>query len=442
MRALSAIVPILLCASALAQDIAPVTAPENLLVSRVEGLQLAPATSRTWSTQDLLQLADALPAEQANALRRLARGGSVAPAKAVAGFAFVTAEDNLRLAGRTGGIISLSQNTDFVFSLDTTRSLYEQRPVMPWAQTVQLRFYTSLGEWRIGQAPVRWGGGYSGAMLLSDNAPPLLHADYRKDWHLGKRLGTWHFEQMAGIFEEDGSRRYLMARRLYRDLSPRWQIAFAEAFKANKLPDGLVAAVAPFYLYQLVYTWWRYDNNDEWFNYLASVQASYRFGSQRMYAELLLDDMQAPRWLTRYRYNVPRKSGVLFGYQVRLPRGGQFALEVAHTDGDPGGGTYNFKNPQNRWTYRDAVLGHPVGVNRDMLWLRFDTPVGRHGYLAVEHVNTRMANASPEVSTGKGWTVYLYWLHSQNYLTGVCWHKSITQDDQQTRWLLQIGKMF
>lgn len=441
MRAIAFICLITLGASVAGQDIAPVVAPENLLASQAEGLQLAPLTGRVWNTQELLSLADALPSAQANALRRLLQGRQASPVHAFTGFAFATAEDSLRLAGRVGGIFSLNTQTDFVFSVDSVRALYEQRPILPWAPILQLRLYTALGEWRIGQAPIRWGGGYSGALLLSDNAPPLLHVDYRKQWYLGKRLGTWHFEQMASLFDEDGSRRYVMARRLYRDLSPRWEISFAEAFKASKLPDGLLASVAPFYLYQLVYTWWRYDNNDDWFNYLASVQTRYRFRNQQVYLELLLDDLQAPRWLTRFRYTTPRKTGVLVGYHLPLSRTARLTVETAHTDGE-GGGTYNFKNPQNRWRYRDAILGHPVGTNRDMLWIRLESAVDRQGYLAVEHVNTRMANASPDVPVSKEWTVYLYLRYAERYVAGIRWQNSRIRDDQQTRWLVQAGCLF
>lgn len=442
MRIVYAIFLFVLCTSVAAQDVAPVTAPENLLASHAKGLHPAPLTSRVWSTEELLHLANTLPSTQADALRRLINGAEAPPVHTTTGFIFATGEDKLRLAGRVGGIISLSAHTDFVFSVDTARSLYEQRPILPWAQTAQLRFYTPLGEWRIGQAPIRWGGGYSGALLLSDNAPPLLHVDYRKQWYLGKRLGTWHFEQMAAIFEEGGSRRYVMARRLGREISPRWQISFAEAFKANKLPDGLIAVVVPFYPYQLAYTWWRYDNNDNWFNYLASIQACYRLRNQRLYLELLLDDLQAPRWLTRFRYKTPRKAGVLVGYHLSLPRSANLTVEVAHTDGNPGGGVYNFKHPDNRWVYRDAVLGHPVGTNRDMLWLRLDAPLGRQSYLAIEHVNTRMANASPDVPVSKEWTVHLYWVYAERYVAGIRWQNSRIRDDQQTRWLLQAGWLF
>ncbi|GIV17126.1 MAG: hypothetical protein KatS3mg022_2561 [Armatimonadota bacterium] len=266
--------------------------------------------------------------------------------------------------------------------------------------------------------------------------------DYRQHWHLGKQLGTWRYEQMATLFDEDGSRRYVMARRLSRALSPRWQISLAEAFKANKLPAGVSALVLPFYLYQHLFTWRLYDGNDEWFNYMADVQVQYRFAQQKVYVDLLLDDLQAPRWLTRFRYTTPRKSGVLVGYHALLARGGQFIAEVAHTDGDPGGGVYNFKIPENRWRYRDAVLGHPVGTNRDMLYLRLDLPVAQQGYLAVEHINTRMANASPNTSVGKAWTVSFHWTLGESYTAGVRWQRSITRDEQLTRWIIHAGRIF
>ncbi len=425
-----------------AGDITAINAPENLLSARAGALRLAPLTQRVWHTTDLLRVADNLAEERGNALRRLLLGDNADPATAVSGFVFATAEDNLRVAGRMGGIVSLSRHADFVCSIDTARSLYEQRPLLPWVDTAQIRLYTSLGEWRIGQAPLRWGGGYSGAMLLSDTAPPLAHIGYRKDWHLGKRLGTWQFEQMATTFEEGGTKRYVMARRLRRELSDRWEVSFAEAFKSSKLPDGLTAFVLPFYLYQHVSSRRYYDGKDEWFNYLADIQVRYRAGNRQVYAEMLLDDLQAPRWLTRFRYTTPRNTGVLVGFRQTLPSEGQIMVEVAHTDGAPSVGTYNYKNPLNRWRYRDAVLGHPVGTNRDMLYVRLDTPISQRANLVIEYTTTRMANAHPEVPVGKEWIIYLHQLLGESSFAGVRFQHSNSKDDSTTRWLIQIGHLF
>jgi hypothetical protein len=427
-----------------ADDIAPLNAPENDLVASVlnGAVRLAPLTQRVWSENDLLRLSAQSDAAQATALRRLLLGQQASKAHSLSALAVLTAESEPRLAWRLYGVTSLGRDVDLVYVADTTRSLFERRPQMPWAYTAQLRAYTSLGEWRIGQSPIRWGGGYSGAMLLSDNPPPLFHVDYRTTWHLGRLLRTWRFEQLAAAFTEDGERRYLMARRLHRELSPQWEISLAEAFKASKLPYGMTAFILPFYLYQHIYTWQLYDRNDDWFNYMAEVQVQYRFNDQMFYFNLLLDDIQAPRWLTRFRYTTPRKSGVLVGYHVPLPGNGQFAVELAHTDGDPGGGVYSFKSPANRWVYRDAVLGHPVGTNRDMLWLRLDLPIASRTYLALEHVNTRRANASPEVPVGKTWKAHLHWLLHEGYSLGISWQQDISRDDHTDRWLLQVGRFF
>ena len=427
-----------------ADDIAPLNAPENDLIASALGgsVRLAPLTQRVWSEYDLLRLSAHSDNAQATAIRRLLLGQQAPKAHSLSALAVLTAESEPRLAWRFSGIYSLARDADLVFVADTTRSLVEQRSLMPWAYTAQLRLYTPLGEWRVGQSPIRWGGGYSGAMLLSDNPPPIFHVDYRTTWHLGRRLRTWRYEQIATAFTEDGERRYLMARRLRRELSPQWEISLAEAFKASKLPYSVTAFILPFYLYQHIYTWQLYNRNDDWFNYMAEVQVQYRFDDQRLYLNLLLDDVQAPRWLTRFRYTTPRKSGVLVGYHVLLPGNGQFAIEIAHTDGDPGGGVYNYKNPANRWVYRDAVLGHPVGTNRDMLWLRLDMPIASRAYLTLEHANTRRANATPEVPVSKTWKAHLHWLLHEGYSLGISWQQDISRDERTNRWLLQVGRVF
>lgn len=434
--------------SVVGSDVPPLNTPESDLIAPVlaqttnSSLRLAPLTQRVWCEEELLRLSAHTNTPHAEAIRRLLGGGEQPEASALAGLVLLTSEDDPRLVYRLSGVHSLSPNVDAVLVLDTTRSFLEERPILPWVYTAQLRIYTSLGEWRIGQAPLRWGGSYSGAMLISDTAPPLFHLGYRKEWYLGKRLGTWRYEQIATLFDEDGSRRYVMARRLSRDLSPRWHLSLSEAFKASKLPDGAAALVMPFYLYQYITMWRYYHGEDEWFNYLADVQVQYRWRNQRIYLDLLLDDVQAPRWLTRFRHKTPRKSGVLIGYHTPIANGGQFIAEIAHTDGNPGGGTYTYKIPQNRWRYRDAVLGHPAGTNRDMLWLRLDLPLAQSGYLALEYTNSRLANATPEVPVGKAWEAHLYWLIGEDYTLGVCWQKNIIRDEQESRWLLGIGMVF
>lgn len=431
-----------------ADDIVPLNQPENDLVGRLlsqgekQGLLLAPLSGRLWSREHLLQLAQKGNTREATALQRLLRGHDASSTSAISAIALLTAEEEPRFVYRVSGIQSFNDKVDVVFTADTTRSLYEQRPLMPWLYTAQLRLYTSLGEWRVGQAPLRWGGGYSGAMLLSDYAPPLPHLSYRQRWHFGRQLGTWQFEQVVTRFEEDGSPRYVMARRLSRKLSDRWSLSLSEAFKANKLPDAVLAVIAPFYLYQHVTTRRYYPNRDEWFNYLADIQVQYRWREQRAYLEILLDDLQAPRWLTRYRYTTPRKSGILVGYHTPLKGGGQLVVEVIHTDGDPGGGTYSYKIPENRWRYRDAVLGHPAGTNRDMLYLRLDHPLGGRGYLALEHVNARRANATPLVSAGQGWTLLLGGVLEEGYVIVLRWSYQRWGGEQLQRTLFQIGRQF
>jgi len=441
---LACMLVVLLPTWAPADDLAPVNAPENDLVARLHGgsVKLAPFTQRVWSEEELLRLSEGKTTSDAEGLRRLLRGPKEPEASVFAAFAFLTAENDPRLAWRLLGIHSLQHSIDFVYALDTTRSLLEQRPSMPWAYVAQLRIYTAFGEWRVGQAPVRWGGGYSGAMLLSDHPPPLIHADYRATWYLGRRLQTWQFEQLSAMFSENGERRYLMARRLRRELSPRWEISLAEAFKASKLPYAVTAYVMPFYLYQHVYTWTLYGRNDDWFNYMAEVQVKYQFAGQKAYLALLLDDVQAPHWLTRFRYRTPRKTGFLLGYCRPFPEGGQLAVEVIHTDGEPGGGVYEFKSPANRWVYRGAVMGHPAGTNRDMLWLRLDLPLSQRSYLVLEHTNSRRANATPEVPAKKAWQLQLYFLLPDEYMLGVRWQQDTIRADTRTRWLLQLGRLF
>ncbi len=145
-------------------DVLPLNTPESDLIAPVlaqttnSSLRLAPLTQRVWCAEELLRLSAHTNTPHAEAIRRLLGGGEQPEASALAGLVLLTSEDDPRLVYRLSGVHSLSPNVDAVLVLDTTRSFLEERPILPWVYTAQLRIYTSLGEWRIGQAPLRWGG--------------------------------------------------------------------------------------------------------------------------------------------------------------------------------------------------------------------------------------------------------------------------------------------
>ena len=133
----------------------------------------------------------------------------------------------------------------------------------PLVETAYLRVNGRAADVTLGQLPMRWGPGYSGSLLFSDEATsfPLVQVEkgFTLPGTLGRHIGSLYYRQFAGRFWETdvaganpdarGASRFTGGRRLEAGGGP-WSFALAEGYKSTRLPDPLLAAVLPFYLYQ------------------------------------------------------------------------------------------------------------------------------------------------------------------------------------------------
>jgi hypothetical protein len=173
----------------------------------------------------------------------------------------------------------------------------------------------------VGRMPLRWGPGYVGGMLLSDNAVSLpqirVEKTFRLPGNVGSRVGLLRFEQFDSQFFEDdipgavsyarGTRRYLLGRRIETAGDGRFSLSLGESFKSTRLPSPLLANILPFYVYQAEWTKGSRRQilggivdgalpDTGWLNYLADANVSYRADRRGtiLYSDLLLDDVKAP----------------------------------------------------------------------------------------------------------------------------------------------------
>jgi hypothetical protein len=281
----------------------------------------------------------------------------------------ITGGDTLRGVYRAAGVASVTSRLLTAVSLTNERQLYStDGDAFPILENYVARWHTGFAEWEIGKTGRRWGPGFGGTMLLSDNAPALFQLRGLKHlslWFLGR---DYTFEQFIATLDEIGGRRYIVARRLSRPFGRRAGMSIDEAIKSSSTRDWPLALFVPLYVYN--HTAFSDAEKARTVNYLAGGDLWYApSDAVRLYGDLVLDDITTPLGLG---YHVPRKIGYLLG--INLPhlngRRTDVWLEWALTDGEqPGstlqeGGTYIHRNPTLSWYVNDLPIGHPMGQNR------------------------------------------------------------------------------
>jgi hypothetical protein len=239
----------------------------------------------------------------------------------------------------------------------------------PRLEHAVVRLRTHFADWEIGRTSRRWGPGWGGAMLLSDDAPALTQVAGRKRLSLGFLGHDYTFEQFLATLNDEGGRRYIIARRLSRPFGRRAGASISEAVKSTSTQGLGLALVLPLYLYADL----TFDDvrNSDSVNYLAAADVWYAPSEKlRFYGEAVMDDVTAPFGLGNY--SVPRKIGLLFGLHLPKLNAGRtdVRLEWVLTDGErPGssvqeGGTYIHRNRTLSWFHNDLPIGHRMGQNR------------------------------------------------------------------------------
>ncbi len=371
----------------------------------------------------------ALPAGDAgfSALLKARGGASPASGRLVGRFALSSA------IGRDGYLAASVGNYR-----DEWNALQPLKGNYPAVETLFLRYNTRVLDFTVGQQPLRWGPGFSGALLLGGESPSIPQIRVEKGFvlpgSLGRRAGRFYFTQFAGeVYEDDvasadpvvrGTLRYVFGRRLETagDRGP-WRISFAETFKSTRLPGAGWAFVLPFYAYQNAFTKFegRADHrllgfiadghtypNSLWLNYLADIQVSYKAIPARdtsVYADLLIDDLKAPRGASANDGPVPRKIGFqVGGYAPRLDNRGRFGLRLEYTLLDAT--TYLTETIPKNYAVNGVSLGYPYGGNGHVFFGRLDARVSEKAKASAEVSLRSRSKASDLGFVGNRYSVY------------------------------------
>ncbi len=240
-----------------------------------------------------------------------------------------------------------------------------------------------------GEIRRRWGSGYLGDMLISDNSPAKPSLEIELPFSLGHTLGDYRLTQFESEYKNSGQTIYEGGRRLEHQAGDRTNLSLEEAYTSTQFrsPDVLVL---PYYAYQKAY----YPGTNEpfFFNYNFSLGVSVAprgpGTDQRVYGEFLVDDLQAPKGLGKGNVT-PRKIGYLLGYAQTFERTGTDAeLEYAHTDRQ----TYTKLPPlptSLAWYSGDLPIGYPSGTDADQVYLRLGQKLSSRLDLSADGYNRR-----------------------------------------------------
>ncbi len=244
-----------------------------------------------------------------------------------------------------------------------------------------------------GEIRRRWGSGYLGDMLISDNSPAKPSLEIELPFSLGHTLGDYRFTQFESEYRNSGQTIYGGGRRLEHQAGDRTVLSLEEAYTSTQFRSPTVL-VLPYYAYQKAY----YPGTNEpfFFNYNFSLGLSVTprgpNTGQRVYGEFLVDDLQAPKGLGKGNIT-PRKIGYLLGYAQTFARSGtDVELEFAHTDRQ----TYTKLPPlptSLAWYSGDLPIGYPSGTNANQVYLRLGQKLSSRLDLSADGYNRRRTSA-------------------------------------------------
>lgn len=268
-----------------------------------------------------------------------------------------------------------------------------------WKRGITGRFTHAYGVYRVprfsisaGRRRHGWGPGLGGSMLLQPGAPPFDQAGI--EWCFGPFSGAAFVAPLDDRAVDEGegesvARRWFSARRfLFRPGSGRFHVAFSEAVLYGGEERAFDWAYANPLMFAYAEQWNR--NRDD--NVVWSVDAYARVHrSVDLFGELLIDDFQ---------YDLetePNQIGFLAGVRLKsLPRLPGLFVDAEYVRVN--NWVYGHGQPWNRYTFGNALLGHPLGPDADRILVRALRRFGRTLEVLAEYERRREGEGSVDDS--------------------------------------------
>ncbi len=273
----------------------------------------------------------------------------------------------------------------------------------------------------LGRLPVRWGPGYRGATLVSDNAPPLDQLQVAFPFSLGARLGrAYNFTQLVATFREGGTRKYFAARRIEYKFNSRLSVDFQEAYKSSASKSLYVSLLPDFYTGQsanLKIGSLRLNGLDQNYNGFLNFGAAYAANpNTRFYGQFGIDDLQSPG---HQSFRTPRKIAYLVGTTFRPAPGTDAVAEYSFADAT----TYTSRIVETQWQkglYNN--IGLPAGPNSREVFLRVRQKIGRGLHVALEGRDRRRRDDSFPEPTSRDYAATVEFAPNQKNGFEVTYH--------------------
>lgn len=280
----------------------------------------------------------------------------------------------------------------------------------PTLEVATVRGIIGTTVWEFGRNYYRWGPGFLGAPLISDQGYPLdgIAVGFTAKLPL---VGRWHIRQLHAYLHGDLPGRFLLARRWEKSLGSRWQFGATEINLSHTFPTPL-ALFLPFYPVSrlAVNAGWRKEGSDQ---VIFNFDLTYRSGDLTAYGVMVVDDLKLRWW--RKEEQIQRKLGWILGVQQERP---QRALGVEYAKFDRLTFTHHVQAP---YLYHGVGLGYPTGADSQVLafWGRYQL-LPR---LQVSGLLTRswLDRKTPTKDFEQHWALSLQWLATPQTVLVLHW---------------------
>ena len=279
----------------------------------------------------------------------------------------------------------------------------------PSIEVATVRGFIGTTVWEFGRQYQRWGPGFLGASLISDNSYPLDGISFNLQAKLPV-IGRWRIRQLMAYLHGDLPGRFLMARRWEKPLDERLSIGVNEINLSRSFSP--LTLFLPFYLTSrlAVNSGWRKEGSDQ---VILSADVSYRSGDSNFYGILVVDDLKLRWW--RKEEQIQRKLGWILGAQHETKKWG---ISAEYASFDRLTYTHHVQAP---YLYHGIGLGYPIGADSRAvsLWGRWqvNSKVQVSGVLVRSWLDRKTANKDQE----RYWVLSLQWMASPNTLLALNW---------------------
>ena len=254
----------------------------------------------------------------------------------------------------------------------------------------------------LGYLRQRWGSGYQGDLMVSDNGPPHPTLEIEFPFSLGHTLGDYRFTQYESIYQNLATTVYQGGRRIEHPIGDRVGLSIEETYNSNNFGRPIVL-VLPYYAYQQFY--YTHQSEPANYNYNFNLGVTIRpegpEGLSRAYGQFFIDDIQAPKGIGQGN-KIPRKIGYLLGLARTFPQTGTDAvIEYAYTDRETYAKPLDYEAPL-AWFNGDLPQGYPIGPNGKELFLRLGQRLGSRLDFSLEARDRKRARDNFPAPTDRG----------------------------------------